>query len=463
LIFKAFFDRIKLSWSLYLKQLKANMSLKYRRVLYIIFFLIFFITAPLVILMAEGYRYNFKKRTMEKTGVLFLESKPDKAKIFLNGKEQKDTTEARIKNLLPGEYLVELKKQDYNGWQKKLTVYPNQTTFAQYVRLFKENPAVEKIWPHKIILASEPTEKSVALLYFEEEKYQLALLDLDKAEVRPILELNFKPDKISISPTEQYIAFNKKQRLFVFDTLAKKIINLEDLITGEISAWHWSKQNNSENLLMVAEQKIKRLDLALNKTSNLATENPVIDCWADKNQLFYLSREKEEIIIKKSEFLDNNDTLNIKGLPLSSNYEISGMINEYILIRETKNKILYLINSADLTEKIKVFPEVEYVAINNQDILMGNQWEFSVYNIKDKEEKIITRLSQTINQARWYPVPTHVVFATGEEIKVIETLTGEKIQTNLINNFQAKNIFINQDGDRLYFSDDKNLYQAIIQ
>jgi len=399
---------------------------------------------------------------MEKTGVLFLESKPEKAKIFLNGKEQKDTTESRIKNLLPGEYKVEFKKDGYLNWQKKLMVYPNQTTFAQYVRLFKEGPMVKTVWPHEIILTSEPTEKTIALLYREKEKNQLAIFDLDKAEMRPLLELNFEPNKINISPNDGYIAFNKGQQLFVFEVATKKVIKVAELIPETIINWRWVKQNNNDNLLITTDRQFKIIDLALNKVFDVYSENKIIDGWLENNQLFYLGNEKQETVCKKIYLIDNKKEV-IKSLPLSDNYEIVKMINDYLLIRETKNKIIYLINHNDPTEKAKIFSEVEYLAINNQDILFGNQWEFSVYNIKDKEEKIITRLSQTINQVRWYPLPTHVVFAAGNEIKVIETLTGEKIQTNLINNFQAKNIFINQDGDRLYFSDDKNLYQAIIQ
>lgn len=437
------------------------MSLKYRRVLYIIFFLIFFITAPIVILMAEGYRYNFKKRTMEKTGVLFLESKPSKAKIFLNGKEQKSTTEARLKNLLPDEYLVELKKTGYSTWQKKLPVYPNQTTFAQYIRLFKENPKPEIVWPASIIMASEATEKNIALLYQENNKYQLALFNLESAETRPLLELNFKPDKISLSPLEKYIAFNKKQKIFVFDLLNKKVIEVAEIVPGTINNWRWIEQETGDNLLVV-EQQLKQVDFTVKQAFTVLNKT-VIDGLIANNQLIYLDQENNEIIIKKALITNLNNPVIIKKLPVSESYEIVGMVNEYILIRETKNNILYLINSASPEEKTKIFSEVEYALINGQDILFGNQWEFSVYNIKDKEEKIITRLSQAINQARWYPIPTHVLFATGSEIKIIETISGEKIQTNLISNYQAKIIFINHNGNRLYFSDDKNLYQAVIE
>ena len=65
----------------------------------LIFITLFLLIAPILIIDATGYRYNFKKNRLEKTGILYLDSQPHAALIYLNGKYQ-DTTPTRFSRLL---------------------------------------------------------------------------------------------------------------------------------------------------------------------------------------------------------------------------------------------------------------------------------------------------------------------------------------------------------------------------
>ena len=94
------------------------MTLKQRRVLYTLFILAFLIITPAIILYASGYKIGNGLK-LQKTGIFIIDSKPRGAKIYLNDKLEQDqikkwlldknsfvVTPAKIKNLLPGEYLV---------------------------------------------------------------------------------------------------------------------------------------------------------------------------------------------------------------------------------------------------------------------------------------------------------------------------------------------------------------------
>lgn len=440
------------------------MSLTYRRILYIVFFLIFFITAPMIILMAEGYRYNFNKRALEKTGVLFLESKPTKAQIYLNGKKNNEETTARIKNLLPDDYMVELKKDDYETWQKKMTVYPNQTSFAQYIRLFKTKPEESELWPHKILLTSEAAGENIALIYNQNNKYQLAIFNFDSEIVKPLLELNFLPEKILLSPTGHYIAFNYHAKVYVFDADNKKIKNLADITAGTITKWRWFNNENENNLFAVVNNQWQKIDLVLSKLSPVLKNIALIDGYISNGENFFLIQEKDGVTVKKINSISlNNTPLLLKILPNGGEYEIKELINGQLIIQDNKNKNIYVINTNNLEEKIKIFPEIDYAVIKEQEILLANKFELAIYNLTTKEEKIIVRLSQEINQAGWYPLPTHIIFATNDGAKIIETVLGEKMQHNLISQRKINNIFINDKGDTLYFADENGFYRAQIQ
>ena len=48
------------------------MNLRYRRMLYLAFIAVFLAAAPLIILYAAGYRYNFKRQKIEKTRIIYI-------------------------------------------------------------------------------------------------------------------------------------------------------------------------------------------------------------------------------------------------------------------------------------------------------------------------------------------------------------------------------------------------------
>jgi len=118
--------------------------------------LLFFIITPFIILYTAGYRYNGKKQRVEKVGIIFVRSRPAGADIYMNGKKRSETTPARLRNLLPGDYDVKIVKTGYTSWEKTLPVASELTTFAESIALFK-NAAPEEInsTPTKALPAAE--------------------------------------------------------------------------------------------------------------------------------------------------------------------------------------------------------------------------------------------------------------------------------------------------------------------
>ena len=128
------------------------MSLFTRRILYIFFIILFLIITPMVIFYAAGYKFNLTGIRFQRTGTFIFDTEPKGAKIFINGQPQQTflkkyysqeesfiTTPAKIKNFLPGEYNIKFEFDNYWTWEKKLTIYPSTSTYAEDVYLFKKN------------------------------------------------------------------------------------------------------------------------------------------------------------------------------------------------------------------------------------------------------------------------------------------------------------------------------------
>ncbi len=96
---------------------------------------------------ARGYRLNFQALTrgkirFEPNGILSIKSEPDGASVFING-EFKTATPASIP-LSPGTYDVEVKRNGFFSWYKRLTIEKEIVTSAS-VSLFKNAPSLSPI------------------------------------------------------------------------------------------------------------------------------------------------------------------------------------------------------------------------------------------------------------------------------------------------------------------------------
>lgn len=128
----------------------------HRRVLPWVFTLIFLVFAPVLVFYTAGYRWNPKKGAVEKNGTLILDTRPDGADIFLNGRIINDATPATLQNVAPGEYTIKLSKPGYHDWQKTLRVLQERVTFANDITLWlKAEPEKILDYPAVKLLTNE--------------------------------------------------------------------------------------------------------------------------------------------------------------------------------------------------------------------------------------------------------------------------------------------------------------------
>jgi len=120
------------------------MTKRQRSVIFLVLTVTFFIIAPIVVLISQGYLFDFKKRQLVQAGGIFIKTVPETVTIFVrpedNGKERIVAAKnsliglggTLIKNLLPQKYLVTVSPvgQDQISWQKELEVSPLQVTKA---------------------------------------------------------------------------------------------------------------------------------------------------------------------------------------------------------------------------------------------------------------------------------------------------------------------------------------------
>jgi hypothetical protein len=96
---------------------------------------------------AYGYGINAKTGDIVQNGLLFVDSKPGGAEIYLNNKPIGQSTSARL--VLPAKnYDLLLKKIGYRDWERKFTLDEHEISRYVYPFLFPEKPVSAALKPY---------------------------------------------------------------------------------------------------------------------------------------------------------------------------------------------------------------------------------------------------------------------------------------------------------------------------
>lgn len=200
------------------------MPIYIRRIIFGLFVFIFIISAAAILFYGSGYRWNSAKNKIEKTGQLSLDSRPRGAEVFINGEPAQgtwkrligspiQTTPAVIKNVLPGEYSVEIKKDGYYPWKKTVNVLSGQTALFQGIRLLRQEES-EKIFDGNIIQFARISDTIFAILthrdLFLYDARQKQLRQVFHSEKNPLLSFSARLDGMQFfvrAENAQWVAF----------------------------------------------------------------------------------------------------------------------------------------------------------------------------------------------------------------------------------------------------------------
>ena len=94
-----------------------------------------FLATYILVATAIGFEIFKTNGEVVQNGLLFLDSKPVSANVYLDGNLERDRTSSRLA-LKSGEYNVTLKADGYMDWSKKIVIAGGKVHFATYPRLY---------------------------------------------------------------------------------------------------------------------------------------------------------------------------------------------------------------------------------------------------------------------------------------------------------------------------------------
>lgn len=415
------------------------MTWKTRKILFFLFLLIFFLSAPLIILYYQGYRFDFKKKSLTQTGGLFLKVTPKQAEIYINNKLVRKTDfffgSALIENLLPKKYLVEVKKNGYFPWRKELEIKEKEVTEAKNIILFPQNPNfqlllndIKNLWfspdGRKIIVYENPTPA--------ESGWTLKLYDLEK---------------------------NLKSHLIGESDISIKGADLMSL--------EWSEDSKEIYLDVVVKEQNKNFVLNLEKMPPVLTEKEVAT--STKNIVTSQTFNGDNYYLDNfGNLYKNGEKLTEKPFPVKAETEYKlRVFPEKIFLSE--DKTLYLFNpDSKIFEKffeginnLKISPDGKKLAyFSDSEIWVLFLKEKLTPPLKKAGEKILlVRFSEKIENAFWLN-SDYLIFNAGDKIKITEIDERDKLNIVDLIEFKKPKIFFNQTDKKLYVLSEEKLFQS---
>jgi hypothetical protein len=401
------------------------MSLFYRRLLFGFFVLLFCILVPVVLIYATGNTINWRRLSLEKTSNILISSEPTGATIFLNNKLVSDsllgflprkvnlTTQAKIQNLLPGEYIIRLVKDGYWPWEQRFTLTPEEAKNLGTIKLFK------KTEPKLILTTGGQADLASDGQKFAIFKNNNLIIFNTTDETSQTIPLNsnqkITATKIAWSNNDSKISLAN----LIIDLANKKVINLAADLKKDVSLIRWG--NNSDIAYFLSKQKIWRYTISSKTLMEVNLDEQI----NNQKIIDYIIRNDELYIIIEN--LAGQDTLlsgslegQLKAIQLpSGDYQfILDQLNKPALIN---NHELYIID-----EPIPLFSEPRLIKVTDNFRLGRAKGSSLIYTTtlelrrwdNETNDYLLTRFGSVINSLWPLSKTDSVIVATPDDIRV---------------------------------------------
>lgn len=379
------------------------MLAKYRVIFSLTIAALIIILALAAIFWARGFKPNFQKGQIDRTGIIVASSIPTGAQVYLDGRLT-SATNTNIAFLDPKTYKVRIQKDGYTTWEKDVAVKADLATEIKAL-LFPLAPQIKPLTATGAVNPNLSPDGGKIVYGVAGERGGLYLLTMTERA------LPFRQETRLLAKNQRSFEFQNAK--FLWDPDSKQVIARFENEKGEAVA----------NLIVdtaKSDQEPQDITGSLNATLlgwqdqiNLRTQTQALiapDSVREATAETELITSNKEQVTSQSKKIDSSLITN----NLSLNYFPTGLI-----FSPDEEKILY----------------------------KNKQRTYKVYDLKTKKEFQLPDLADLITLS-WYPDSNHLVVAQKDLIVIIET-DGGNLMTVYTGKFENAFVFSHPSGDRL--------------
>lgn len=410
---------------------------------YICLILFFLIFGTLILSYSLGYRYDFNKHQIIKTGIIRLNPIEKDCSIFLDGnliKHKKNQKTIEIPNLIPNKYNIEIQCLDYQTWNKQIDIQAGKIHNENNILFIPIKPPVQEI-----AFINQPKIFQSNIAYLNAEKLYVITKESDQIQYFP---------KVKIYPNSE-IKWLNKYIISILEPLEDKtnvqILNIYNGNLADITVESNIMPNEiigidnitNENIYFLSKQNLYKINISSqnNTTPILFLEN-IFNPTILNNHIYYQ---------------ESNNSNTIKSYNLLFRYKndlkFEQNITSYFFIPE-KNWLLF--NSENKTYIYEIYSSnlnslntnVDHYEISpdQQNTILTNDHEIIILD-NNLNINTLLRLSDKIDSAIWQN-NENIIYSSNNTIKSID-LSGKNNQTILENDKQYSYSVINKYQEKI--------------
>jgi len=370
------------------------MLAKYRVAFTIIITLFILIFAAVAIFWARGFKPNFKKGTIERTGMLVASSVPTGAEIYMDDRLT-SATDTNIVYLEPKTYKVKIQKDGYTTWEKDLEIKADLATEIK-VFLFPLAPEIKPLTTTGAVNPTLSPDGTKIIYATPGERGGLYVM--------PLSDRPFQFGSTSHLIAKNQAGFDFTKSKFIWGPDSRQLIAQFETEANQISA----------NLLLDTEKNEQELrDITGSLTATLTSWQEELDTRAQT--LAITAPDSVKQATAEAQVNQKPETTQLPNYPTTQlNYYPTGLI-----FSPDEEKILY----------------------------KNKENQYKVYDLKTKKGVALPEFADFINLS-WFPDSNHLVVAQKDLISIIEA-DGNNKMTVFSGKFENGFVFAHPSATRL--------------
>lgn len=436
------------------------------------FFAVFFIGAPLLVLYASGYRYDFKRHSIVRTGTLFLETTATTdADIYINDALYESTLRKKIYiyNLLPGTYRIRLEKNGFHPWSGEVGIASSVTSFVKDIVLFpRSEPG---IIDSGSVAALAAAHESPAVAYVTASANGAALRISRSTEPAPLTGAGGRVaelkrfdsgaviSRLQWSAHDRYLAVQRADELVILSAGEPFTETRIALRADELWAWDGSAD---DRMFIVSGRSITAVD----STSGVRTQAAQLPAGesvsgapvASGRSLYFATVTSGQTNVREYNTLIKTLSLVTATKRLEDAAVLSVSHNTVILSQPSRQRLTIIrLSAPSVTSPVPVQQSTDIQASDaawsgaGDRILAADYGEVSVIDAADFKKSLLARYGSPIRAMAFVQKTPSIVLVTSDGI-LVHDLASTRAPLILASGAAIDAAAIAADQSRIYFT-----------
>lgn len=438
-----------------------------RRLIFYGFCLLFMIITPCILLYAQGYSFDWQKKTLIQTGALYIKSQPQNAIVSVDDEIVKKTP-CLIKHLKPNQYEVTVKLNGYYPWQKTLKVDSNLVTEAREIFLTPQSPILELLTVPLSDQFKISDNGQQIISWRQDQPNIINYSGFSQYQQKQFKTANLPLDQFNWSPNNERILVQQKDVWFLMDLTNHKTTQLTSQNPNQsIKKIIWHPSDN-DKIFFLQGTTLYQQDLSTKALIKI--NDDIFDFTIVNNSLFFF-KEPGYFLYQTDLTGKNIKQLTIRPILQNDVKKANLIIGPNGQIALVADDWLYLYNRNDrVFETSQVGVRDAFFSPDGKKLLIAGSNEIWVMYLDKQtsqpqkeigQNDLILRLGQPILHIIWHPADnSHIIFTTQDNIKIAEIDNRDNI--NLVDFINAQNPQIQYVAKtkKLYFTDQQKLFSV---